>query len=1053
MFDKPSAPDQSLNSAIAAELDDFIIAHSTTPNIKLYYPEPFIASPTFNHDDIWFLHIVIYQYWLWFFFCFMIIFFFLSFLITIRWCNIRHRPSRETRGVSRSKCGDLITATVPVSWAASIIIHESTDAIEVADGFGTSEMAIGIRAYQWGWEYYYPKDLDVMFRRDFTTLKLGNSVNYWSDSSFKSGKTPFKFNLYNSDVVDLSQNSYITYNNSVINWSTTSTLSDFTFGPSRLISRLSNNLITSPKLYSLNESLLIKPNSSQTSEILNSYLNYFFNDTFAGNFKLRSSVLNNTSSSSIFYHNHNFLNFRDLNKFNTLTPSSNSNLSGWDFSSAAVIPSPTTFSLPDVSNLTSHVTKDFIVGPSLTCFLSKTHLYSFLFNKLMGSENLWFYQYADLDFKRWSALELLEDSLGENLFSSERLLTLFKDTKSNQISDSKTSIRPIEDLLNYCTSGVSNTTSLYLIGQTFSNTLSKQIRFICTNLQYSNTNSVVNLTDYLRKDMQYISLETSIRSDLGNSYFTYKNSQLASESMSPNLWNFTNYFNLRSFRDTTKDFFMYSPLQDQLLLASATSPIHNSLNTLNPGIFKFPTNLFNSLEGVNSISTYYQSYWKVFKTTVHEERSHFNLNALNLLKQPLPVISNPKFSTLGSLTKLTSYSFNPRVFKQAPFSQTPQPLNLDFLWSYFTYKFPFSVAFESDVIRYSWFDWYSLRNQRVTKALDTSTFNLYGVKDYDYNFSSGNKVKFINQVDNFFVKYAQARKLYSPLFIYKPYFFSKHNDWTSLTLLFPSNIRGLAGFKLLSLLSNTLPLSVNGSFNHPHLDLNFSFTALHNKIYPTSATFNLNQTDCVANLADTLSRKDYILNYVSTASDSNVPYTYVDSTKNAGFSNVLTYLKSVTEFKVSDLVEPLLGDSSELRNPYQPMKKGISHMIRIQADKAIAMPTDTRLQLLAVSKDIIHSWSIPSAGVKIDCIPGYSSHRICIFTLSGIYWGQCMEICGRFHHWMPIVVYFLRRDLFCIWCIHFIFTDKQFSSALNSPTNPNSGLKVAMDFSTWSYEL
>jgi len=52
MFDKPSAPDQSLNSAIAAELDDFIIAHSTTPNIKLYYPEPFIASPTFNHDDI-----------------------------------------------------------------------------------------------------------------------------------------------------------------------------------------------------------------------------------------------------------------------------------------------------------------------------------------------------------------------------------------------------------------------------------------------------------------------------------------------------------------------------------------------------------------------------------------------------------------------------------------------------------------------------------------------------------------------------------------------------------------------------------------------------------------------------------------------------------------------------------------------------------------------------------------------------------------------------------------------------------------------------------------
>ena len=38
------------------------IFHTSVPNIKLYYPEPFIATPTFIHDDIWFLHIVIYQY-------------------------------------------------------------------------------------------------------------------------------------------------------------------------------------------------------------------------------------------------------------------------------------------------------------------------------------------------------------------------------------------------------------------------------------------------------------------------------------------------------------------------------------------------------------------------------------------------------------------------------------------------------------------------------------------------------------------------------------------------------------------------------------------------------------------------------------------------------------------------------------------------------------------------------------------------------------------------------------------------------------------------------
>lgn len=80
------------------------------------------------------------------------------------------------------------------------------------------------------------------------------------------------------------------------------------------------------------------------------------------------------------------------------------------------------------------------------------------------------------------------------------------------------------------------------------------------------------------------------------------------------------------------------------------------------------------------------------------------------------------------------------------------------------------------------------------------------------------------------------------------------------------------------------------------------------------------------------------------------------------------------------------------------MRKGISNMIRLHATGAILLPIEVRLHILASSKDIIHSWAIPSAGIKIDCVPGYSSHRIAIFLVSGIFWGQCMEICGRFHH-------------------------------------------------------
>ncbi len=111
-------------------------------------------------------------------------FYFITFISVVRWCNLRVRPKRETRGVSRSKCADLITACVPVSWAASIIISETVDASDYYDGFGTGELVIGIRAYQWGWEYFYPRNIDTNYnlRLSYSAL-LGRSVKYSTSSS------------------------------------------------------------------------------------------------------------------------------------------------------------------------------------------------------------------------------------------------------------------------------------------------------------------------------------------------------------------------------------------------------------------------------------------------------------------------------------------------------------------------------------------------------------------------------------------------------------------------------------------------------------------------------------------------------------------------------------------------------------------------------------------------------------------------------------------------------------------------------------------------------
>ena len=106
-------------------------------------------------------------------------FYFITFINVVRWCNLRSKPKRETRGVSRSKCADLITACVPVSWAISIIISETVDATDYYDGFGTGEIVIGIRAYQWGWEYFYPKSIDLNYnvRPSYSSL-IGNSLKY-----------------------------------------------------------------------------------------------------------------------------------------------------------------------------------------------------------------------------------------------------------------------------------------------------------------------------------------------------------------------------------------------------------------------------------------------------------------------------------------------------------------------------------------------------------------------------------------------------------------------------------------------------------------------------------------------------------------------------------------------------------------------------------------------------------------------------------------------------------------------------------------------------------
>ena len=115
-----------------------------------------------------------------------------------------------------------------------------------------------------------------------------------------------------------------------------------------------------------------------------------------------------------------------------------------------------------------------------------------------------------------------------------------------------------------------------------------------------------------------------------------------------------------------------------------------------------------------------------------------------------------------------------------------------------------------------------------------------------------------------------------------------------------------------------------------------------------------------------------------------------------------------------------LQKSLKSRFDYKEINNNISNIRRLRVSKGICLPSDISIHIICASKDVIHSWAIPGLGVKIDAIPGFNSHRRALFRWRGLYWGQCMEVCGRYHHWMPILVRIIHKDLFLIWCLSYL---------------------------------
>lgn len=79
----------------------------------------------------------------------------------------------------------------------------------------------------------------------------------------------------------------------------------------------------------------------------------------------------------------------------------------------------------------------------------------------------------------------------------------------------------------------------------------------------------------------------------------------------------------------------------------------------------------------------------------------------------------------------------------------------------------------------------------------------------------------------------------------------------------------------------------------------------------------------------------------------------------------------------------------------------------LDVDNRLVLPTKSRIMFLVSSADVLHSWTVPTLGIKTDAIPGRLNYLSTSTMFSGVYYGQCSEICGRNHRYMPIVLEFI----------------------------------------------
>jgi len=99
--------------------------------------------------------------------------------------------------------------------------------------------------------------------------------------------------------------------------------------------------------------------------------------------------------------------------------------------------------------------------------------------------------------------------------------------------------------------------------------------------------------------------------------------------------------------------------------------------------------------------------------------------------------------------------------------------------------------------------------------------------------------------------------------------------------------------------------------------------------------------------------------------------------------------------------------------PTSDLSPGIYRLLEV--DNRVVIPIQTDIRILVTAADVIHAWTIPALGLKVDAVPGRLNQLRVLTNMPGIYYGQCSEICGANHSFIPISIEVVNLKRFTTW--------------------------------------